>query len=496
MHKLFIADDEKIVIDTLKDAIDWDSMDIEIIGTATDGKSAWESIQQHKPHIVLTDIRMPELTGLELIREIRKMGDETECIIMSGYTEFTYAKTAIELEAIDYLIKPIELEDIAEAIQKSIVKREKNLSLKRKQIIDVTLGYEDASPSEFRFDRCTLVVASLPPSEIHQWSDDRVLNKLIPGYPQSLEPFIFIHEGKVISIIHGSAEDFLDQWKQAMALDEGDAHTFPAIGVAKSTDGHANLNQMFRNAKEVSDFARFFLLSILDYDQFSLIIAKQTDIDLDKISTHLRVNHFDSEKMKADIEQFLNECLNHFVLPYKIKEMCFQFMGQVAEYVKHEFDLNVGHIIGDNYRVLEEINQSITIEKLKTWLTDRINEISAYIESNRVSYKDKFVMDVKQYIKEHYTKNITLDDIGSQFNMSPAYLSSLFSKSVKMTLFEYIIQLRMQKAKELLRSSHYKITEISKSVGYENQRYFCQVFKKNVGITPGEYRSEHQLKTN
>jgi two-component system, response regulator YesN len=125
MYKLFIADDEQLVVETLSAVIDWNAYGIGIVGTATNGKQALERILQSDPDIVLTDIRMPGLNGLELIRVLKEKGHKAECIIISGYSEFEYAKEAIKLEAVDYLIKPAELEEVAKTVSRALKRLER-----------------------------------------------------------------------------------------------------------------------------------------------------------------------------------------------------------------------------------------------------------------------------------------------------------------------------------------------------------------------------------
>ncbi|MFD1904967.1 response regulator [Paenibacillus rhizoplanae] len=125
MYKLFIADDEQLVVETLSAVIDWNAYGIGIVGTATNGKQALERILQSDPDIVLTDIRMPGLNGLELIRALKEKGRKAECIIISGYSEFEYAKEAIKLEAVDYLIKPAELEEVAKTVSRALKRLER-----------------------------------------------------------------------------------------------------------------------------------------------------------------------------------------------------------------------------------------------------------------------------------------------------------------------------------------------------------------------------------
>ncbi|UJF34653.1 response regulator [Paenibacillus hexagrammi] len=136
MYKLFIVDDEQLVVEALSTIINWNDYGVRIVGTAFNGKHALDQIIQMEPDIVLTDIRMPGLNGLELIRAAKEHGSKAEFIIESGYSEFVYAKEAIELEAVDYLIKPVELDEVANTVKKAISRLERKLEKPERQIAE------------------------------------------------------------------------------------------------------------------------------------------------------------------------------------------------------------------------------------------------------------------------------------------------------------------------------------------------------------------------
>lgn len=198
-------------------------------------------------------------------------------------------------------------------------------------------------------------------------------------------------------------------------------------------------------------------------------------------------------------ESLIDELLSYSILenltPAKSQYLCFKLINHVFEYVHQEFDINVEAVLQEEkYLIFKQLNQLRTMEEHKVWLLKKIGKLVDYLSENQMSQKEKLLYEVKNYLKENYTQTIGLDEIAGKFHISPAYLSSLFSKNTGVTLFEYIINMRMEKAKELLRTTNNKISDICQQVGYENQRYFNQVFKKNIGTTPGNYRENHIVK--
>jgi two-component system response regulator YesN len=197
-------------------------------------------------------------------------------------------------------------------------------------------------------------------------------------------------------------------------------------------------------------------------------------------------------KMDHLIDSIIDYSKQNRLPPQKSTYLCYKIVNNFLEYVENEFELNL--IMDDRYEVYEQLNSLNSLEEISNWLKGLVQNIKDQIEDNKVSYNDKLILDIKNYLNTNYSKTIVLEDLGKQFYKNPSYLCSLFSKSVGKTIFEYITLTRINNAKKLLRTSNCKVADISAQVGYENQKYFYQVFKKNVGITPSQYRSKHLVK--
>lgn len=128
-------------------------------------------------------------------------------------------------------------------------------------------------------------------------------------------------------------------------------------------------------------------------------------------------------------------------------------------------------------------------------LQDLAKSVQFYLSVTKTTMKEKVVQEIKAYLESHYHENIGLDQLAERFGLNSSYVSNLYSKSTGQTILEYVTLLRIQTAKKMLRESSLKIFKISERVGYDNQRYFCQVFKKVVGVSPGQYREEHMMKS-
>ncbi|RBW70784.1 response regulator [Bacillus taeanensis] len=515
MYKLLIVDDEKVVIDGLVSAVDWEDYQVEIVGTALNGNAAYQLIEETEPDIVLADIRMPGLNGLDLIQKVKNILPDTVFIIISGYTEFDYAKRAIELEAVDYLTKPIEFDEIIQTVEKAINKYEKiqaeknnndkiqkyQVELEEKYILDSMLGRQlDSQKLAAEFKKCTVFVAGLKSlkwlTNLTSNGQDFIEHLKIPFVKRGYRAFIYLMEEYLVVVYANNQQN---QESNAAMIEfsnilQHEVKDIPIIGISNTYGGLSNINKSYKEAIEAFHIGLYLNQSFTSYTDLEKMDQNVGTDMIEIIDHYFQKQDFDIYAITQIINDLLHYCTERMLTPVKSKYLCFKLINNVFEYVQKEFDLNVESILEEKYVIYKQLNQLRSLEEIREWLISKISKLLDYLNDNQMSYKDKLIFDVKDYLKDNYCKIISLDDVADLFHISPAYLSSVFSKKVGVTMFEYIINMRINKSKELLRTTNYKISEICDQVGYENQRYFNQVFKKHVGTTPGKYRSKHLIK--
>lgn len=515
MYKLLIVDDEKIVIEGLTSAINWREHQIEVVDTASNGQEAYQCIINNPPHIVLADIQMPGLNGLDLIQSVKKIHPDIVFVIISGYTEFDYAKRAIELEAVDYLVKPIEIDEIVSAVKKGLIKYEKmkvekennyqiqkyKMEIEEKDILNLILGraIDNNFEKNNRFKGWKLLIAGFK-SALWKNNMDKVgkgiFNRLKkPFEERGYETFIYYIEDFIITFYSSSIQkevqdSFLIEFSSLL---QHELNTIPIIGVSNSYCDLSYIRQSFQEAKESFQIGIYLDQLLTHYKDLEKINNTVGNEIIEKINHCFKENNFNLDKLSLLIHEIFNYSIENMISPSKTKYLCFKLINNVFEYVQQEFQLEIESVLGDKYQLYEELNKFFSIEEIRYWLEGLVNNIFDYINENRVSYKDKLILDVKSYLQKNFNQSINLDEMAKDFHISPPYLSSLFSKIVKMTIFEYITNIRIIKAKELLRTTNYKILIICNEVGYKDAKYFNQVFKKQVGLTPSQYRSKHLI---
>lgn len=506
MYKLFIVDDEKVVIDGLLSVVDWHEHQVEVVGTAMDGNSAYDLIVEAKPNIVMADIRMPGLNGLDLIQKVKSVIPDTVFIIISGYTQFAYAKRAIELEAIDYLTKPIELDEIIATVKRAIEKydqlRERKEAasqleqyrsqVEEKHLLHSLFGYPLDQILE-GYKSCSVHV-----TDCKSQSTDKLIEmvKLLGSQGEHHRIFSYGMEDHLVTIYfsYGNSEQdsvFLGKLKSVYK----NILTSPITGISSTYKEITSLQQLYKEALEAFHVGLYLQQEVTHYRDLENMNDTIGSSMMKRIDQFFLERKLDLSSSESLIDELLSYSIQENLTPMKSKYLCFKLINHVFEYVHQEFDINVETVLQEEkYLIFKQLNQLRTMEEHKVWLLEKIGKLLDYLSDNQMSQKDKLLYEVKNYLKENFAQTIGLDEIAGKFHISPAYLSSLFSKNMGVTLFEYIINMRMEKAKELLRTTNYKISDISQQVGYENQRYFNQVFKKNIGTTPGNYRANHLVK--
>lgn len=514
MYKLLIVDDEKIVIEGLKYAIIWKDYHIEIVGTASNGKEALQKMIDAKPDIVLQDIRIPEINGLDLIKETKALGLETAFIMISGYSEFEYAKRAIELEALDYLVKPIEVDEIIASVEKAICKIKKRNEEKRidktikqyedameeKQVLEYMLGNRNVQPEKMKdLKQFSCVVLEVRNMKLAEHDMEEKMNTLsldikkrltergIKCFPYNMNQSlsILVSFSQIYNI-----SSFLDDLFHLVPVE---MQSNVSAGISLTYSNLLKVNQAYKEAKESVKIGIYSDQRITYYGELENMNNTIGSPIITKIDQYFTSSHLD-DVFEIDhlIDYIIDYSKQNRLPPQKSTYLCFKLANNLLEYVENECELD--HLMGDRYEVYEQLNAQNSLDEISHWLRSLVMKIKNHIEDHKVSYNEKLILEMKNYLNTNYRETIVLEDLGKFFYKNPAYLCSLFSKSVGKTIFEYITLTRMNNAKKLLRTSTCKVADVAAQVGYENQKYFYQVFKKNVGITPSQYRSKHLVK--
>lgn len=529
MLKAIIADDEKWICQMIGKIINWDEIGIELVGQAEDGIEAFSLIKSLKPDIVITDIRMPGMDGIELVKKTREMQQKCHFIIISGFRQFEYAHNAIKYGVDDYLLKPIKKVELTSILTKirsefdeiKVKKNEEkkienkliqNTEILRKQFLnklilannenhydletinnEYQLGFQDGLFQSFiiRLDKKN--------NEIDDY-EKKCKEKFFIVVTRNLKDFcweiqttddicIINYPSQNINSIKKAVNNTMPEFEQYLkTLDIFDV----TIGLGTQETSLDNIVNSVNSAKKaimcriVAGVNKIISYSPQDYEKYSSSDFV-TENDERQIINIIEV--LDAEGLNDYISRLfydlrtknrIDPCL-YFEIAEKITDI---YINAIKKNRATEKGINKNDIISD-FTGCKNIND--IINKLSKNLVKDLKDYSKIIDKQNYAP----IRIAKKYISKNYNKTISLNEIAQIVNMNSVYFSHLFKKETGQNFSDYIINYRMNIAKELLKNIKYNVSQVSHMVGYQDEKYFSKLFKKQIGINPKDFRKIH-----
>ncbi len=533
--KVFLVEDEYIVREGIKNNIDWEKNGYDFCGEASDGELAFPMISEKRPDIVITDIRMPFMDGIELSRMIKEEYPEIKIIILSGHEEFEYAKAAIQIGVEEYLLKPINGDELLQVVNRVAQKiKEENESRETLQegegdenfeyakrqllssLIDDNASLSDAMEQGKKIHlnlmaQCyNIMMLKLQRKNKEQGFSQRIL-ELYKTMEDTLKEqdgqsimFDRAPEGKVI-LFMGSGEEeirrnmdvFAGQFREILPEYE-DVTYFGSVGVPVM-----RLRELGESYEAASHgFSYRFLTEpnqIVDnhtvFDQtrnekkFSCSIGSVDiqNLDKQKIESFLKggemdeIHFFVEEYMKNTGDAGKNSMIFR---QYIVMDMFFaasHFLTQITDGREQ---------LGEPFESPEQMQKIVSdLEATVVYIKELFTKVMQVRDARTTEHNSDVVENAKKYISENYhDEELTLNTVAHEVNVSPNHLSAMFSQKTGQTFVKYLTDVRMHRAKELLKCTSKRSNEICEEVGYRDPHYFSHLFKKNVGCSPIQYR--------
>ena len=535
--KVFLVEDELVIRRGIKNSIEWEKAGYVFVGEAGDGELAYPMILKEKPDILITDIRMPFMDGLELCKLVKKELPDIKILILSGYDEFDYAKEAIRLGVTEYLLKPIsslKLMEVLDRVSSSIRKEKEDRDLLQKymeemrentehekqrffaQLISGNLSMADALETGRKYGMdlsasiYNLILFRLAANgkkeengtilgRAEQAIEEEMKDCTYAyGFQHGVEGWAFLLKADEKEQMQKRVKSFseeLGQWMENIP----DITYFGGIGTAVSR--LRELCESYRDAEKALA-ARFSL----ELNQFISADEIREIRDVHDLDTIKFTEVGEIEKSRNMLEQFLNNGAEDEII-----EFSEVFINQFTEENLKSM-LMRQYIIMDSYIVimsfcermeaeaeqLKEEAERLREQMKKIQSPDEITEYICKLLKKAIEirdavsgrrYADIITMAKQQIMKTYMSENISLNSIAAEVGMSPSYFSSIFSREEGKTFVEYLTEIRMDKAKELLMCSSLKTSEIGYEVGYKDPHYFSYIFKKTQHCTPKEFRT-------
>jgi two-component system, response regulator YesN len=495
MIRTFIADDEPLILRSIKKTIEETNPNFKIIGQATDGHNALKLIQELNPDVIFTDIRMPVIDGLELIKQLREKGNQSTIVLLSGYKEFEYAKEAIRLSVVDYLIKPINPESLKTILEE--IHQKWNQSLKQKQYDylenlaeaknDVKLFRDPQNYSAVYI--CLGAYAHNQVEPLYNLNKLVNFNEIIPKLYGGDDYWVlngkFLNEKIILfSNNNPSQSGFIQQLYEEM---KKRLYEYIPVTIMCSneftqiTDFRAQVIEMEQHITERMIFAETVLIDhIQPLDEQDLRLPSEYMEELNLLRNLIKKKKY--ADIKLMVKNLLLKCeKDHFsqmLLTKLLKKACFILIQETAvELEVHEF---VSVLIGSSKNYADLYRNFLAAYDEIMGLGNDPKQIHADSE--------KIVDEIQEYMNQFFNTNLSIQDIAKHFGFNYSYFCSLFKKFKNKSPNEYIIEKRIEMAKKLLITSDLNIKAIASFVGYEDQYYFSRIFKTIAGVTPSSYR--------
>ncbi|NQX68713.1 response regulator [Paenibacillus alba] len=526
--KLGVVDDIRSVVDMISSKIPWQDHGIEIVGSATNGEEGLEMIRESQPDLILTDIRMPKMDGLEMTRSILEVLPDSKVIILSAYTDFDYAQKAIQYGALDYVKKPFSIDQIVKAVVKAKeVWEQENLS--RSHVIGLEKKIKESMPA-LRQEYLSLLV--------HHQTNEAELAKL--------SSFLDIHAlTPPFAVMTIQIDQFTDKYGE-VPVKELELARFSLQNIVEETIAYYTTAVVFREAfnryicilnmqteESPITIADHCCANIARHTKFTISIGiglsvatvqelpKSYQQSLSALSYHFYTGGNGAFSYHTDAQDqpvewiYTEDSENEFLFAFRSgnRDKCvewgmaiFEEMGKtsvlpepgVVERLLQGLVLRMLRVLLEKFPRASLAEFEAKVQEIKSdsgadlhgyrsWFIDLCDVGCRLINQERASESQKIIYRSAEYIKSHLHADLTLEHCAKQVNLSWGYYSNLFKKVTGTAFQQFVTQAKIERAKSML-IEDYQVQEIAQQLGYEHRRYFSEVFKKQTGLTPTEFK--------
>ena len=527
LYKVILVDDEEEVREAIRKRIDWESIGFTVAGTAENGEEALELAEAEEPDVVMTDIQMPFMDGLTMLKKLKEKLPDLRSVIFSGYDDFEYAKEAIRLEAEEYILKPVDADEL-KAIFLRIKERLDEQMEQRRNVEQLSRYYEEIRPimkeqliigllegRELQFDLeryqrdydlelesafyCVGAFRITPTGD----NKDRLNKNLMAVSLKQIvterfkdvlpvEAFVYLDTVCVLARLKSTAQHsiFINEMDKICKIAHKTLDADVCAGIGRVYGNAESIHKSFIEAKDAFHHRIF-----VGENQAIFINDVEPSYPIEDYVSEKQIRHI-MRQIKIGTRESLDSEIYDFIDKLKRTNINLnQLQIFYAEFVVELLRLCRGHGISaqdvgmSNVNTNEELTQMSSMDEFAARLSELSNTLREKIGSERLDSTKKFATDARQYIADHYSESkLSVDEICSHLGVGPSYFSSVFKKEMGKSFVTYLTEVRMNEAQRLLDTTDEKSYIIAGMVGYEEPNYFSYVFKKHFGVSPSKYR--------
>jgi len=526
--KVLIVEDEKLTRESIQR--DLNSLGYDLVEQAADGIEALATIEAYRPDVVLADIRMPRMDGLRLLQETMKLNASPIFVIVSSYDSFEYAKTALEEGAFAYLLKPVAKNDLKSCLirvenrinrEREETKRmttadhkaKKYIQLAKKQLLQQWIEAEKTNEDELRtqfkamdvllpYERFVVLTLGIDQFEklatgksaadmqLYQYCIENITLEMIEDLGVTILAFEAEHEqGFLVNFPNDPLlEEQLVQTLNKIVETVSQYFSFTVtVGVGETVGSLSQIHRSYAQARKAA-------MNRITQGGNRTYIYREIESKLNEASVAIDFEteqklFLSMEKCELDTARTILERLYRQTNEQSESFMKLNF-NVAATLIKllNRLGMNPEPFLGSELKLYRKLNGCTSLEQLMLVVDGILEVCFEQIGKNEKIWNNTVMAKAMEYIILHYNEDISLQIISDHINMSPAYLSKQFKKTYNQNFIEFLIQYRMDKARELLKSGNYTANEVSSLVGIKDEKHFFRTFKKITGVTPGTYK--------
>ena len=534
-HNILIVDDEQLIRQGLRARIEYLGIDVDEIFEAENGLMALRLQEEHPIDVVITDIRMPDMDGLELIQEMQKKNNQIKFVVLSGYAEFSYAETAIRLGVKAYLLKPVSNDDLKAAFDKAYKEMEQTASVRQEVQMKKRMDREKQV-----YQQEKALNALFSSQEAGAVTREQLCKlcgydeKMWAGGAESVLYLAILHINKesfehqrfrpvdhelVRFMIRNIFEEIQAPCEKLLVNSLSDTRQMYGIFIGDDKKKlRMEVERIYLRMRSVLEKKMGIYLTIGVSRCRSQLEGKETSEARQALKERIiygKANIYFYEDIRILGEQefpvsqlhLLEQYIEHNEI-FKVKNLVQEIFSEelvkkygsaylrimwirILNLLLHHYERrgrNAAEIekMLQNYNLLDRIQ---SLQEIRQKIIEMVMECVSTESVADANARSKIQMAIG-YIQEHFAENLTVNVLAEHYGMSPNYFSSMFKKEMSRSAVNYITELRINQARELLYHSELSVVDISKKVGYEDSQYFFRVFKKYLGMTPLQYREE------
>ncbi len=523
LYRIMVVDDEAEVRQGIARKIDWAALGFEIVADAENGVEALEKAENLELDVVLTDIKMPFMDGLRLGAELARRKPNLKLIIFSGFDEFELAKEAIKLNVVEYVLKPVNAEELSDILRRVKGTLDREIA-QRRNIDQLTQDYRRSLPlmrEKFLHD---LLRAPMAPAEVARQSELHALSvrdgryktvavcnvDLRPDRPPTIAAELVSVSVRqmlddalrgrcrreifpsVTSVIVASSWD-KDPVEELMSLlgevcDEC-SHIFNVAvtaGIGRPRERLEDLHLSYAEARAAVEYKLVAgtgkAIYIQDMERTDLDIRDPDPFRVQKLLSAIKFGT--REQIAFQVSQLLEEGGESWSAQARL----LSGLGTLIPLIQR-YELEEGEMLGRREDWLELLRGEVSAQRVQDWLLEVCVRMSGRLSQERISAAKRLVEEAKSYIRSRYgDSSLSVEQLCQRLHISQSYFSTIFKQEGGMSCVQYLTDVRMEKAAELLRTTDEKTYLVAAAVGYEEPNYFSYVFKKKFGVSPSQYR--------